>query len=263
MQMPTLFLSHGSPMLALEEEPTTKFLRGLSKTVPKPAAILIASAHWETDMPRITGSAHPETIHDFYGFPRELYQLRYQAPGNIELAARIQKLLEQAGIQAAIDEKRGLDHGAWDPLIVMYPSADIPVLEISVQPGRDASWHYRVGEALAPLKDENVLIIGSGNLTHNLSEAFRGHQQQAPAWVAAFAEWIADRVKDEDVQSLLDWQRVAPYAQQNHPTPEHFLPFFVALGAAKNSESAQRLNKELALGVLAMDAYLWDGARKR
>jgi 4,5-DOPA dioxygenase extradiol len=145
----------------------------------------------------------------------------------------------------------------------MYPSADIPVLEISVQPGRDASWHYRVGEALAPLKDENVLIIGSGNFTHNLSKAFRGHHQQAPAWVSAFAEWIADKVKDDDVQSLLDWQRAAPYAQQNHPTPEHFLPFFVALGAAKNSESAQRLNKELALGVLAMDAYLWDGASKQ
>jgi 4,5-DOPA dioxygenase extradiol len=233
MQMPTLFLSHGSPMLALEEEPTTKFLRGLSSSLPKPAAILIASAHWETDTPQVTGSTHPETIHDFYGFPRELYQLRYPAPGNAELAAEIRRRLEQAGIPAAVDQTRGLDHGAWDPLIVMYPNADIPVLEMSVQPGRDAGWHCRVGEAVASLKDQNVLIVGSGNLTHNLREAFRGqHGGQRPAWVAAFAEWIANKVKDDDVQSLLDWQRLAPHALQNHPTPEHFLPFFIALGAA-------------------------------
>jgi 4,5-DOPA dioxygenase extradiol len=263
MTMPALFLSHGSPMLALEEEPTTRFLRDLSKTVPKPSAIVVASAHWETDTPMVTGSAHPETIHDFYGFPKELYQLRYRAPGDPHLATQISKLLESAGINGAIDAKRGLDHGAWDPLIVMYPNADIPVVEISVQPARDAGWHYRIGEALAPLRDQNVLIIGSGNLTHNLREAFRGHHPQTPGWVAAFAEWIADKVKDDDVQSLLDWQRLAPHAQQNHPSPEHFLPFFVALGAAKEVTSARRLNKELALGVLAMDAYLWDGATKQ
>ena len=152
MSMPALFLSHGSPMLALEDEPTTRFLRDLSKTVPKPSAIVVASAHWETDTPLVTGSAHPETIHDFYGFPKELYQLRYQPPGEPHLATQIKKLLKGVGIEAAIDAKRGLDHGAWDPLVVMYPNADIPVVEISVQPGRDAGWHYRIGEALSPLR---------------------------------------------------------------------------------------------------------------
>lgn len=258
MQMPALFLSHGSPMLALEDEPTTRFLRDLPKLLPKPAAIVVASAHWETDIPLVSGSPHPDTIHDFYGFPRELYTLRYRAPGAPDLAAKIKGLLGEADIEAAIDGKRGLDHGAWDPLIVMYPGADIPVLEISVQPARDAAWHYRVGEALAPLKDDNVLIVGSGNLTHNLNEAFRGHHPQTPEWVEAFAEWVAAKVEDDDIQSLLNWQRAAPHANRNHPTPEHFLPFFVALGAARNSPP-RRLNKQLALGVLAMDAYVWGG----
>jgi 4,5-DOPA dioxygenase extradiol len=258
MPMPTLFLSHGSPMLVLEDEPSARFLRDLSKALPKPSSMVVVSAHWETAAPMITGLPHPETIHDFYGFPKELYELRYHVPGNPLLARQIQTLLTKAGFEAAIDSSRGLDHGVWDPLMLMYPAADIPVLELSIQPGRDARWHYRVGEALASLRDENVLIIGSGNLTHNLREAFRGHHRQPPAWVTAFAEWIADKVKADDVQSLLDWRRLAPHAQQNHPTPEHFLPFFVACGAAKDAPIVHRLNKETAMGVLAMDAYMWD-----
>jgi 4,5-DOPA dioxygenase extradiol len=258
--MPTLFLSHGSPMLALEDEPTTRFLRDLPAKLPKPSAIVVASAHWETDQPMVTGSAHPETIHDFYGFPKALYELRYNVPGDPELAGRVQGLLAAAGIAAGKDTGRGLDHGAWDPLLLMYPRADIPVIEISVQPGRDANWHYKVGQALAAVRDEGVLIIGSGNLTHNLREAFRGHQAQTPSWVTAFAEWVSDKVGKNDIESLLEWQRLAPYAQQNHPTVEHFLPFFVALGAARRSPGSHRFNKETAMGVLAMDAYVWNGA---
>jgi 4,5-DOPA dioxygenase extradiol len=256
-RMPALFISHGSPMLALEEEPTTLFLRTLPTHFLKPKAIVIASAHWETSEPMVTGSAHPETIHDFGGFPKELYALRYLAPGDPALAQRIQMLLAKAGFKAGIDTARGLDHGAWDPLMVMYPAADIPIIELSVQPGRDARWHYRVGQALAPLHDENILIIGSGNLTHNLREAFRGHCTQIPVWVSEFAEWVASRVENNDIESLLNWEALAPNAKQNHPTPEHFLPFFIALGAAENSSQAQRLNKEMAMGVLAMDVYVF------
>ena len=262
-RMPALFLSHGSPMLALEDEPTTRFLRSLPATLPKPSAIVVASAHWETDEPAVTNSTQPETIHDFYGFPKALYELRYRAPGNPQLAARLQSLLTGAGIAAGSDAKRGLDHGVWDPLLLMYPHADIPVVELSVQPGRDADWHYKVGQALAAVRDEGVLIIGSGNLTHNLREAFGKRHPQTPSWVTTFAEWVSDRVGNNDTASLLQWQRSAPYAQQNHPTAEHFLPFFVALGAGKDSPGSHRLNKETAMGVLAMDAYVWNGAKEQ
>ena len=260
-RMAALFLSHGSPMLALEDEPTTRFLHRLPATLPKPSAIAVASAHWETDQPTVTSAPHPKTIHDFYGFPKELYELRYTVPGDPQLAARLQNLLMDAGIASGLDAKRGLDHGVWDPLLLMYPQADIPVVELSVQPRRDANWHYKVGQALAPLRDEGVLIIGSGNLTHNLREAFGKRHSQTPTWVTAFAEWVSDRVANDDTASLLEWQRLAPFAQQNHPTAEHFLPFFVALGAGKDSPGSHRLNKETAMGVLAMDAYVWHGAK--
>lgn len=242
-------------MLALEEEPTTRFLRGLSAGFAKPDAIVVASAHWETAEPMITGAAHPETIHDFSGFPKELYELRYPAPGDPALALRIQSLLVKSGFNAGVDPAQGLDHGVWDPLLVMYPDADIAVIELSVQPKQDARWHYRMGQALAPLRVENILLIGSGNLTHNLREAFRGRHEQTPIWVSAFAQWVADKVNAGDTESLLDWQKLAPYARENHPTPEHFLPFFVALGAGGTPLRAQRRNMQVSMGVLAMDVY--------
>lgn len=255
LSFPTLFISHGSPMLALEDAPTTRFLRRIATEFSKPDAILIASAHWETGEPMVTGSAHPETIHDFQGFPKELYALRYLAPGNPLLAGRVQSLLAAAGFKASIDSVRGLDHGAWNPLLLMYPQADIPVIELSVQSARDARWHYRIGQTLAQLREENVLIIGTGNLTHNLYEAFRGHHSETPPWVTEFAAWVAEHVAKGDVASLLDWQSLAPHALKNHPTPEHFLPFFVALGAAGIPLRAKHLHEDMALGVLAMDAY--------
>ncbi len=253
--IPTLFISHGSPMLALEDAPTTKFLRGLAAQLPKPSAIIIASAHWETDEPMLTGAVQLETIHDFQGFPKELYALRYPAHGNPELANRVQSLLTASGFKTGIDPVRGMDHGAWNPLLLMYPRADIPVIELSVQPKHDASWHCKIGQALAPLRKENILIIGTGNLTHNLREAFRGHHSETPLWVTAFAEWVAEHAAKSNIADLLNWQTLAPHARENHPTPEHFLPFFVALGAAGTPLQARHLHEDTALGVLAMDAY--------
>jgi len=253
--IPALFISHGSPMLALEDAPTTIFLRGLSSALPKPAAVIVASAHWDTAEPMVTGALHPKTIHDFQGFPKELYALRYPAPGDPVLAKRVQSLLDVAGLKASIDPARGLDHGAWNPLLLMYPKADIPVIELSVQPRQDARWHYRIGQALASLRKDNILIIGTGNLTHNLLEAFRGHHTQTPPWVTTFAEWVSQRVAEGDIESLLNWQKLAPHAQENHPTPEHFLPFFVALGAAGTPLQAKHLHEDVAMGLLAMDAY--------
>lgn len=254
-KMPVLFLSHGAPTLAVESSPTSAFLRRLADDIPRPAAIVMISAHWETKQPMLTGALHLDTIHDFHGFPSELYALRYPTPGNPALAARIRDILQAAGIDAAIDPIRGLDHGAWNPLILLYPNADIPVIQLSVQPRQDSHWHYHIGQLLAPLRDEAILIIASGNLTHNLHEAFRGQHTQTPGWVSDFAEWVAARLAAGDTESLLDWQTAAPSAIRNHPTPEHFLPFFTALGAAGTPLAAHRLFHDTAYGVLAMDAY--------
>ena len=253
--LPTLFLSHGVPTLALEQGATSSFLRGLAATLPAPRAIIMASAHWETEAPMITGVEKPETIHDFHGFPEELHALQYRAPGNPALAKQMQILLKEAGIDAGIDLTRGLDHGTWSPLVLSYPNAAIPVVQISVQPHKDPRWHYQIGQALAPLRNNKVLIIGSGNLTHNLREATRGNYNSIPSWVSAFAEWVAERAAEGDIESLLDWQKLAPFAHENHPTPEHFMPFFVALGAVGIPLHAKRLHEDTTFGVLAMDAY--------
>ena len=248
----SFFISHGAPTLSIEDNFSANFLRGLSANIPTPSAIIIISAHWETDLPKITGANNPETIHDFYGFPKQLYELEYNVAGNQELAEKVQDLL---GNQAEIDTLRGLDHGAWSPLRLMYPEAKIPVIQLSVQPQKDANWHYQIGKKLALLKNENVLIIGSGSLTHNLYEALRGNHQTTPNWVSEFANWVADNVAKGDITSLLNWEALAPYAKKNHPTPEHFLPFFVALGAASEPLNGKRIHDNTMFGALAMDAY--------
>lgn len=242
-------------MMVLEDDATSRFVRGVSARFPKPSAIIVISAHWETDRPTINGAAYPETIHDFGGFPQVLFDVQYPAPGNPALAERIHADLAAAGIAADIDRTRGIDHGVWSPLALMYPNADIPVVEISVQPDRDARWHYQLGRALSGLTSENILVLATGNLTHNLREAFRGHHLQTPEWVSAFANWVAEGVERGDVNTLLGWAENAPHALKNHPTPEHFMPFFVALGAAGDDFTAERLNPVVAMGVLAMDAY--------
>lgn len=242
-------------MLVFQKEPAADFLRELPARLPtRPRAIVVISAHWETQDVSVMATAKPETIHDFGGFPKELYELHYRASGNSELSKRTVVLLNDAGIKADIESNRGLDHGAWNPLMLMYPAADIPVLQISVQPHRDARWHYALGQALAPLRGDDVLVVGSGNLTHNLREAFRSHHDVPPAWVAEFSQWIATHVKAGDINALLHWAS-APHALKNHPTPEHFLPFFVAMGAGGTPFHAQRLHDSVDLGVLAMDAY--------
>jgi 4,5-DOPA dioxygenase extradiol len=244
-------------MLVLEEEPTAVFLRGLSAKLPRPKAIVVASAHFEADIPTVTGALKPQTIHDFGGFPEELYALRYDAPGDPALAQRVVSLLQEAGVDTRIDPVRGFDHGAWSPLSLIYPDADISVVEISVAPRRDAHFHYRIGQSLAPLAAEGIWILGTGNLTHNLREAMRGHYDSPPAWVTDFAQWVAEHAAKKDVESLIAWETLAPHARRNHPTPEHFLPFFVALGAASEGFHAERLHKEITYGVLAMDTYVF------
>jgi 4,5-DOPA dioxygenase extradiol len=253
MQQPVLFLSHGSPLTALGGDPLTQVWSELSATLNKPSAILMVSAHWTTHLPILGGAVQPETIHDFGGFPEQLYQLRYPAPGAPALAQRIKQQLSDAGIASGIDASRGLDHGAWVPLRTLFPAAEIPVLQLSLQPERGARHHVALGAALAPLARENVLIIASGHLTHNLGEYMRGKPRAKET--IAFRDWVHQRLLAGDSDELLDWPQNAPHADFAHPTPEHFLPLFVALGAAGPQHRTEWLGGGWVAEVLAADNY--------
>ena len=254
--MPTIFLSHGSPMLPLTAAPARDFLTGLAATLPTPTAILVASAHWETARPAVNAVARNETIYDFGGFPAALYKLTYPAPGDAALAMRIQALLAEAGLAGDIDQARGLDHGAWCPLLLAYPKADIPVLQVSVQTHLGTAHHVRLGAALTALRDAGVLIIGSGSFTHDLRR-FRGQGIDAPEApdVTEFSDWMDRALVERRHDDLLNYRTLAPYAAAEHPTEEHLLPLYVALGAAGDAATATRIHRSANYGILRMDAY--------
>ena len=244
-------------MHALEPGPAGEAWRALGGRIGKPRAVLVASAHWETSLPMLTGAAQPQTIHDFYNFPEPLYRLRYPAPGAPWLAQRAQSLLKDAGISASIDGTRGLDHGAWAPLLHAYPEADVPVVQISVQPALGPRHHVAVGAALKPLSEEGVLIMGSGHLTHNLRDWARGRGRPEP-YAREFQAWVFDRLSAKDRESLIDYRSASPHGVRAHPTEEHFLPFFFALGAAGAEAQPERVYDAIDSGVLAMDAYVFN-----
>jgi 4,5-DOPA dioxygenase extradiol len=256
-RLPSVFISHGSPMHALEPGAAGEAWRALGRRLGKPKAIVIASAHWETNLPMLTGSPKPETIHDFSGFPQPLYRIRYPAPGAPEVAQRAQSLLKAAGFTAAIDGTRGLDHGAWSPLLYMYPDADVPVVQLAVQSPLGTRHHLAVGRALRPLAEEGVLVIGSGHMTHNLRDWARGAGQPA-VYAANFQRWVHDKIESHDYESLADYRSLTPDGARAHPSDEHFLPLFVALGAAPEKTRPERIYDDIEAGVLAMDAYVFN-----
>jgi 4,5-DOPA dioxygenase extradiol len=261
MTLPTVFLSHGSPMHALEAGAAGKAWTELGQRLPRPRAVLIASAHWETSVPMVTGSSHPETIHDFGGFPDALYRLRYPAPGAPKIASEIIATLRTADITAGIDGFRGLDHGAWVPLRWMYPEADVPVLQISVQPDHDTAHHLNLGRALRPLADQGVLIVGSGHATHNLRDwAYSARRQEPLAYVDAFSRWLQQSLVSGDADELTHYRDRAPEAARAHPTEEHFLPLFIAWGAAGAGAAPERIVEGFEAGALALDSYLFHPA---
>lgn len=259
-RLPTLFVSHGSPMLAIQKTAAHEFLETLGQILPPPKAVLIVSAHWETlGASALTTSIAPETIHDFGGFPPALFEIEYPAPGAPATAARAASLLEQAGHAVKANATRGLDHGAWVPLSLMYKDADIPVTQLSLVRGATPAENLALGRALSALRDEGTLIIGSGSLTHNLYE-FRGQAVDAPvpSWVSDFDVWMKGRLELGDTQSLAEYRNQAPHAVRNHPTEEHLSPLFVALGAAGTLAAAKRLHSSYEYGVLAMDVYAFE-----
>lgn len=256
--LPALFVSHGAPTLPLTDAAARSFLEGLAATLPeRPKAILVVSAHWETITPTINVPAVHETIHDFYGFPRELHEMRYPAPGSAALADRVEALLAADGLSLKRDASRGLDHGAWVPLRLIYPDADIPVAQLSVETEKGPAHHLRIGRLLAPLRADGVLIIGSGSFTHDLS-SFReyAHALNAPTpdWVDVFAGWIEQALAEHRIEDLLNYRSQAPFADRNHPTEEHLLPLFVALGAG-DPGPVRHLHQSATHGILRMDAY--------
>ena len=263
-RLPTLFISHGSPMHAIDKGAVARAWEALAKSLPRPEAILMASAHWETELPSMTGAEHPATLHDFGGFPQELYRIQYPAPGLPALAERARALLKAQGQCSAIDGTRGLDHGAWSPILHMYPEADIPVVQMALQTAMGAAHHLTMGRALAPLADEGVLVIGSGNMTHNLDEAFSAMRNPAAAkplpYVAEFSAWVKSRIEAHDLDALVDYRRQAPHAARAHPSEEHFLPLHVAIGAAVGQSTggtmtAERVYSDIELSSLSMDAW--------
>jgi 4,5-DOPA dioxygenase extradiol len=258
-KLPTLFLSHGSPMHALDPGGAGIAWREIAASLPTPRAVLIASAHWETSLPMLSGRERLDTIHDFGGFPEELYRVRYDAPGSPEVAQEAATLLRESGYTPAVNGCRGIDHGAWVPLKWMYPERDVPVVQISVQTSLGTAHHLRLGEALAPLTGEGVLVIGSGHVTHNLRDWFAHHADPQPLdYVVQFSHWLQQQLATNDREAVLDYRDRAPGATRAHPTEEHFLPLFVALGAAGPNARAALAYASIDGAALSMDAYRFD-----
>ena len=256
-RFPAIFVSHGAPTLAINPaDPTYRFLSGLGSQLGRPKSVLVISAHWEEAVPTVSAVTNPETIHDFHGFPKALYEMAYPAPGAAKLAGRVAELLNDADIPARIDTNRGLDHGAWVPMSLMYANADVPVTQLSVQTALGGDHHLAMGEALRPLRDEGVLIMGSGGLTHNLAELdWSGATSTMPVWAAEFQDWIVKAVDENRKNDMAHYRSLAPHASRNHPGEEHFLPLLVASGAG---DRGNRIHSDVCFGALAMDAYRFD-----
>lgn len=252
-RMPVLFLGHGSPMNAIEENEFVAGFRNVAATLPKPTAIICISAHWFTKGTKITAMEMPQTIHDFGGFPKPLYEVQYPAKGNPELAQATQLLLEPA--LAELDEKWGLDHGAWSVLRHLYPKADIPVIQLSIDYSKPPQYHFDLAQKLSRLRDKGVLIIGSGNIVHNLRLVdFQNFHKDNYGfdWAIEARNTINNYLFNGDFQSLIDYETKSTAIQLAVPSPDHFLPLIYTLGLKQKSEDLSLFNDKLLAGSLSM-----------
>ena len=253
MLLPSLFISHGSPMLALQPGASGPALARLAEQLPKPRAIVLVSAHWESAELRVCSAATADTWHDFHGFPAELYRLQYPVPGTPQLAGENVQLPAQAGLTAQLDAEQALDHGAWVPLMLMYPQADIAVVQLSLPSQQGPALQRQIGQALASLRGQGVLLIGSGSITHNLGELdWHAGPEQVEPWAQAFRDWIVAKLTEQDQAALQDYRQQAPHAVRNHPSDEHLLPLFFAEGAGGEFKVE---HSGFTLGALGMDIY--------
>lgn len=257
LPQPSLFVPHGAPTFALRPGAAGAALARIATTLSPPRAIIMISAHWSTPVPTVGLADRPQTIHDYWGLPRELYSIVYPATGCKETAIEVRDRLSNAGFSTNLDEVRGLDHGAWIPLRLMFPNADVPVVPLSIQGHLGPTHHLAVGRVLAPMAQEGFLIIASGNLTHNLEDFQLAHMKgrQASAYVREFSDWIWHCLEACDLQALLDYRHQAPEAGRAHPTDEHLLPLYVAFGAAGSGSRVKRLYAGIDDYVLAMDTF--------
>jgi len=238
-RMPALFVGHGNPMNAIERNEFRRSWEELGRTLPKPKAVLCISAHWETQGVFLTASEKPETIHDFYGFPKALFDVRYPAPGDPALARRTKELI--GSVDALLDPNRGLDHGAWSVLVAMYPDADVPVVQLSLDTTRRGTFHYALARELRPLRDEGVLILGSGNTVHNL-RVFSFHDPEPLDWATHCDEEIKTRIVARDHEALMSYESLGPSAKLAVPTPEHYYPLLYILALQRESERLSFFN---------------------
>ncbi|CAG8872113.1 DODA-type extradiol aromatic ring-opening family dioxygenase [Pseudomonas fluorescens] len=250
---PSLYISHGPPMLALEPGASGPALARLAAEIPKPKAIVIVSAHWESNELLVSGNPQPETWHDFGGFPKALFEVQYPAPGAPSLAAEVAELLKTAGFAARIDSNRPFDHGVWVPLSLMYPQADIPIVQVSLPTRGGPALQTRVGHALASLREHGVLLIGSGSITHNLRELdWHAGPESIEPWAQAFRDWMIEKLAANDEAALHDYRAQAPNAVRNHPSDEHLLPLYFARAAGGQFSVA---HQGFTMGALGMDIY--------
>lgn len=253
---PVFFVSHGAPTFAIEPGVLGPRLQVLGGQLPTLRAVLVVSPHWQTRGIEVMTTGVPETVHDFGGFPSSLYALRYPAAGQPELANEAARLLAKAGFATQGDDRRGLDHGAWVPLMHLLPHADVPVFQVSMPLDLDTRQALALGQALAPLREQGVLIVGSGSMTHNLYE-FRRSTQAPEAYAREFSAWVQTAVLAHAIHPIIHYRTEAPHAPRAHPTEEHFLPLLVALGAAGDDDTAQAIHGGIVHGVLSMDSYVW------
>ena len=257
-EVPALFVSHGAPLFAVDAGETgpalTRWGQGLRAQFPALRGVVIMSPHWMARTPQVMTGPQPATWHDFGGFPPALYQLQYPAPGAPALAQEVLALLQAAGVAAQGDAGRPFDHGAWVPLMHLFPEADLPVVQVALPVRAGPAEVYAMGAALRGLRSQGVLVMGSGSMTHNLAEFFGGAREPAP-YVIAFSRWIESALERGDMQALLNYRSLAPHAERAHPTEDHFLPLFFALGAAGDDLHANYLSREVMYSMLAMDAF--------
>jgi len=250
---PSLYISHGSPMLALEPGASGPALARLARELPKPRAIVIVSAHWESNELLVSGNPRPETWHDFGGFPKALFDVQYPAPGDPQLAVEVVEQLRAHDLPARIDPQRPFDHGVWVPLSLMYPQADIPVVQVSLPTRGGPALQTRVGRALGSLREHGVLLIGSGSITHNLRELdWHAGPESVEPWAQAFRDWMIEKLAADDETALHDYRAQAPNAVRNHPSDEHLLPLYFARAAGGQFSVA---HKGFTMGALGMDIY--------
>ncbi|RON32892.1 dioxygenase [Pseudomonas frederiksbergensis] len=250
---PSLYISHGSPMLALEPGASGPALARLAAALPKPKAIVMVSAHWESIELLVSGNPQPETWHDFGGFPQALFEVQYPAPGNPQLAAEVVELLKADGLPARIDSQRPFDHGVWVPLSLMYPQADIPVVQVSLPTRGGPALQTRVGHTLASLREHGVLLIGSGSITHNLRELdWHAGPESVEPWARAFRDWMIEKLEANDEAALHDYRQQAPNAVRSHPSDEHLLPLYFARAAGGEFSI---VHQGFTMGALGMDIY--------